>query len=182
MEQCHAHKTDFRTISYVGDVMKFVHRLRLYQKPDKIKRHFTWRPTCIYMTDIYNADKLCSLWGANWAWRQSASEENTVKNDRLYTYFKGMEKTHSAKQAQKWQSRRIFPNLFTEIVAGNILVNILSCSIVINLMVYPTTRSFQINVGLTLAHNPHRASDEAFRKKRITVVILYNWPIKHEIH
>jgi len=83
---------------------------------------------------------------------------------------------------QKWQFRRIIPNLFPENAARNIPIKILSCSITINLMVYPTTHSFQINVGLTLTNNVRRVSAETFGKKSITAAILHNWPIKHEIH
>jgi len=148
--------------------MQFVRRLRLRQKSDKNRRNFTWRPTCIYMTDLYHADKLCSLWRANCDWRQSVSEENPVKHDRLYTCFKGMEKSHSANMPKCDNPGAYFLICFLKII--------------INIKVYPTTHCSQTNVGLTLAHNPQRVSAEAFGKKSIRAAIFHNWPIKHEIH
>lgn len=67
MEQCDCHWTDSCEILYLGLLLKL----------DKNNRHSTWRPTPIYVTDLYNGDGVCFLWGTNEA--QETNDKNKRK-------------------------------------------------------------------------------------------------------
>ena len=92
MGQTDSRSTDCREISYLVFFLKLFNIFRVLLKAEENKSHYARRPT--YGYDIWprqifiDSEKLCSLWGTRWYWRNNCYWRKLCSNCDVRAVFK----------------------------------------------------------------------------------------------